>query len=301
MKIESNERGFEYGVRHVRSDEPVSLEMLLKQSLGLSLEKIQSLSAFGAIYINSERHLVPPQSPLPSGTLVRIHTKPRRYPLERLNLGQVLYEETDFLVFNKPSGVPVHASVDNFHENVLGFLTRTGRQVLTTHRLDVATSGLLVIAKTLEFQKYFNQLLAGSSLQKTYRALSHGGPLRLGVWTHYMEPSPRAPKKIWRDFQENFLRCDLEILESKPQGEFAESRIRLLTGRTHQIRTQLGFEGSAIVGDRMYGSPLKLDEAEAICLQACELSFPDPAGKKLTFTLSELPDFYQKQVTKDQS
>lgn len=301
MKIESNERGFEYGVRHLRSDEPISLEMLLKQSLELDQETVQTLLAFGAIYIGGERHLAPPAALLQPGTIVRIHTKPRRYPIESLNLGQILYETEDFLLFNKPSGLPVHASVDNFHENVLGFLTQNGRKALTTHRLDVATSGLLVIAKTLHFQKFFNQLLASDQVQKIYRALSHGPVLRQGVWTHYMEPSPRAPKRVQPDPQQDFLRCDLEVLESHKVGATAESRIRLLTGRTHQIRTQLGYEGTPVVGDQMYGSPLKLSENEAICLQACELSFPDLTGKKQTFTLSDLPDFYQKQVSKDQN
>lgn len=301
MKIESSERGFEYGVRHLRSDEPISLEALLKQSLGLDTATIQSLIAFGAVYIGGERHLVSPVDPLSPGTIVRIHTKPRRYPTESLNLGQILHETNDFLLFNKPSGVPVHASVDNFHENVIGFLARHGRHVLTTHRLDVATSGLLVIAKTLHFQKYFNQLLAGDQVQKIYRALSHGAPLRQGLWTHYMEPSPRAPKRVQSEPQPEFLRCDLEVLESSALGTMADSRIRLLTGRTHQIRSQLGFENTPIVGDQMYGSPLKLTENEAICLQACELSFRNQDGTKLIFTLSDLPDFYQKQVSQGRS
>lgn len=290
MQIESSERGFEYGVRHFRNSEPISLELLLKASLDLGPMHVRDLLTFGAVYINGKRQLELPSAPLSPGTLVRVHTKPRRYPMNSLNLTQIVFENEDFLVFNKPSGVPVHATVDNMHENVIGFLQSKNRQALTTHRLDVATSGLLVIAKTLAFQKLFNQVIAENKTQKIYRALSHGNPPKLGRWTHFMEPSPRAPKKVVREAKPDHLRCDLEVLESKlTLPGTVESRIQLLSGRTHQIRAQLSVEGSPVVGDVMYGSSLKFTQSETICLQACELSFVLPSGENFEFKLDHSP------------
>lgn len=302
MQIESSQRGFEYGVRHLRSSEPISLDQLLNASLDLLPTQVRELLTFGSIYIDGHRLLQMPSEVLPPGTLVRIHTKPRRYPMESLKLEQIIYEDSEFLVFNKPSGIPVHATVDNFSENVIGFLKSHGREVFTTHRLDVATTGLLVIAKTIEFQKYFNHIIAKNLTTKMYRALTHGNPLKLGLWTHYMESSPRAPKKITNEALPQWLRCDLEILESqKVSKSFSESKIQLLTGRTHQIRTQASFENSPIVGDQMYGSTKKISDSENICLQASELSFPDRDGESRVFKLADSPWSYQTLELLDQN
>ena len=92
----------------------------------------------------------------------------------------------------------------------------------------------------------------------------------------WLEPSPRAPKVVSKEQQPKWQECLLEILEfSKLENGLGEARIKLHTGRTHQIRAQLSVEGHPIVGDVAYGA-LKVWEEERIELEACELAFTNP-------------------------
>ena len=91
-----------------------------------------------------------------------------------------------------------------------------------------------------------------------------------------MEPSPRAPKTVAKEAHEKWQECVLEILESKPWDDaHNEVKILLHTGRTHQIRAQMGFEKAPIKGDHTYGAT-KLWDKEKIELTACELEFTNP-------------------------
>jgi 23S rRNA pseudouridine1911/1915/1917 synthase len=91
-----------------------------------------------------------------------------------------------------------------------------------------------------------------------------------------MESSPRAPKKVDRHPHPDWQECILEILsQEKMIDESILLKIQLQTGRTHQIRAQLGFEQCPIIGDQAYGAP-KVFNDDKIELQACELQFSNP-------------------------
>ena len=106
-----------------------------------------------------------------------------------------------------------------------------------------------------------------------------------------MEPSPRAPKNVSPIFTEGWAFCELEILEQKKHSiEHSWVKINLLTGRTHQIRSQLSNLQAPILGDVLYGSKLAY-QPEAIALRACELDF-NWGSQRLKFNLSEEFDLY---------
>jgi 23S rRNA pseudouridine1911/1915/1917 synthase len=247
----------------------------------MSAHDIQQLLDLGSIYLNHER--LKKNSSVSEGDYVRVHTKPRRFPV---NDGQwrkrVLFINEHFLVVNKISELPVHASVDNIKENLQSYLQEEfKRPVYVTHRLDVPTRGLIVYALSPEFQTEFNKLLIQREMTKIYRARVEGEGIKRGILKHFMEPSPRAPKKVQREFQEGWQECLLEILDVQTVSEgVSELRIKLLTGRTHQIRAQLGCEGYPILNDHAYGAK-KLNDREAIELEACELDFINPLTQEV--------------------
>ena len=101
-----------------------------------------------------------------------------------------------------------------------------------------------------------------------------------------MEPSPRAPKKVSAVFKEDWAFCELEILEQKKiSSDISWVKINLLTGRTHQIRSQLSELGAPILGDSLYGAKNKFGE-NAIALRACELEF-NWLNQRMKFNLGE--------------
>ncbi len=274
-----NARGFEYGVKHIISPpsgpEVVHLTEVLALTLDFHPDLTTELLNLGAIYIQNQRTLT--NEAVPPGTYIRVHSKPRRFPLPDENFNKrILFHNDHFILANKPSGLPVHASVDNIRENLLAYLEKELQQSLfVTHRLDVPTRGLIVYAKTKEFQSAFNKSLIAREIKKIYTARVLQPP-GLGLMKHFMEISPRAPKKIDRIANPGWQECLLDILSKKKlHDDSYELRIQLHTGRTHQIRAQLGFENCPILGDHAYGAA-KTENLDKIELEASELEFTNP-------------------------
>lgn len=122
-------------------------------------ESAQDLIALGAIYHNKLRVLE--NLMLEKGAYLRLHLKPKRYAVDHIDWKtRVVAQTPDYVVIDKPAGVPTYATVDNLIENALA-QTRiaTGKELLATQRLDVPVSGLLVFAVNKNFQTYFNKLL----------------------------------------------------------------------------------------------------------------------------------------------
>jgi 23S rRNA pseudouridine1911/1915/1917 synthase len=275
--------GFEYGVRHLLSPRSGLVSDILLSSLELAPNRFSELLELGSIYVSGKRLLADVW--VEGETYIRLHTKPRRFPKNDFQWGpRLIFQNEDFVVVNKPAALPVHASVDNRLENLQCYLSEyLGQELFVTHRLDVPTRGLLVFAKTKSFLSEFNRLLTERAVQKIYRARACGLPLAPGVYEHFMEPSPRAPKTLSLTAFPGWQECRLEILSVKGFGAEAgvgasaplvhqELRIELLTGRTHQIRSQLAALGAPICGDVMYGAAKKFT-GEEIDLTAESLRF----------------------------
>jgi 23S rRNA pseudouridine1911/1915/1917 synthase len=268
--------GFEYGVKHILSPRSGLLNDTLISSLDISFDEVNELLKLGSIYLEGVR--TRENCEILEGAYIRAHTKPRRFPKNDYNWEErLLFRDENFVVVNKPAGLPVHPSVDNCLENLQMYLSAHLQQDLfVTHRLDVPTSGLIVLARNRDFLPLFNHLLASRAVKKFYRARVHGIKLTEGLVTHYMEPSPRAPKTVSSKPQPAWQECQLRILSVENFADVNEQdvRIELLTGRTHQIRAQLSALGAPICGDVMYGAPKKYD-LERIDLEAEILEFLD--------------------------
>ncbi len=291
-------QGFEYGVKHFYNQKSGLISEILFDTLNLNRNETSELLKLGAIYINHQRQTIDTDLDTVAtenqlvGHLFRVHTKPRRYNCNFDWLSLIIYENQDFIIINKPSGIPSHPSVDNVIENSLA-QTSQARQVplFITHRLDTLTSGLIVYSKTKQFVKSFNKQLQEKTIEKKYVALVEGPSILRTKVIHYMQPSPRAPKTVSEIFVETWAFCELEILQQKKISlDLRWLKINLLTGRTHQIRSQLANLQAPILGDLLYGS--KSDyQKNAIALRACELAF-NWGAERMQFNLGEEFEVY---------
>jgi len=266
-------------IRHYLSDGESTLLEFLVHRVALTTEQAKRLLLFGAVYHNRERILC--DRSLSPGEYIRVHIEPKRFPADAVDWPASVVQETDeFVVVNKPAGVPVHATVDNRLENVLYQLgSALHTTFYITQRLDTDVCGLLVLAKTREFQRQFNQLLIERRVKKTYRALVASRPA-LGRHVHYMNISDRSPKTVSTVNAANTVECVLRINDVKPvpcsgSETCFDVEIDLETGRTHQIRAQLSAMGSPVVGDAMYGSKSRYEPGIALFSAATSWSLED--------------------------
>lgn len=268
-------------VRHIIAPAPGEVSKLVQEHLRETPEKVSDWLRLGAIYRNKQRIFA--DAKVLAGEYLRIHTRPRRYEKPADLAQRILHLDDRLVILDKPAGVPCHATVDNGVENLLHWLSEDlKRPIWITHRLDVPTQGCLVMALSSDAAARFNMLLQSDGLRKSYDAWVQGKVERTGLVRHWMVDGNWAPREVRDERFDKALECLMEI-ESVHYDESIDcSRvsIRLLTGRTHQIRVQMAALGHPLLGDGMYGSKYPLKRDELIALRAKELRFPDPWARQ---------------------
>lgn len=207
----------------------------------------------------------------------------------------IVYEDKYLLVINKPKGMVVHPAAGNWHGTLLNGLLYYLKDThpYLVHRIDKDTSGLLVVAKTLEIQHVLQAELRKHSIQRTYQALA---------WGQISEEKFTIKGAIARD-PSNPLRKRIEVSGKaavthakllEQFANFAYLELQLETGRTHQIRVHLAALAHPLVGDILYGGAELPDKAtNGQCLHAVKLSFIHPVTKQLLEFSSPLPPYFQ--------
>ncbi len=260
---------------HLKNQQAQYLSQFIGEQLALPSEKVIELLSLGAIYVDKER--CNKDKIIAADSYVRVHTQPKRFNLSELEWDKVhIFSNDDFVVINKPAGIPCHALLDNESENLLKFTsTQLRKKAYITHRLDTMTHGLMVYALSHEYQKIFNSYLQKGLVEKTYVAIVQGASVEAGELVHFMVPSIGSPKEVSFQEQKGWLKCQLQILSSiQISVDCSYLKIRLLTGRTHQIRAQLSAIGHPIIGDVLYGASAIQNSPHKIALWAESLKFP---------------------------
>lgn len=295
MAVIVSSHGFEYGVKHFYSLEFGLVADIITSALKIDDGTLNELFKLGCIYINNERltDFQRLHSEIPNGQLIRVHTKPRRYRTDYDWTSKIVYNHNDFIILNKPSGIPSHPSVDNIIENSLTQMEKELKiPLFISHRLDTTTEGLIVYGKNKNFVSDFNNELQNKNTTKKYVALIPSQNNLPEKIIHYMEPTSRAPKNVSAIYNEKWYECELIVeLQKKynPPAEFISTtnsdysesfdllKLNLITGRTHQIRAQLSALGAPLIGDILYGSKIKWTKNKKTdvqtALKACFISF----------------------------
>jgi len=203
------------------------------------------------------------------------HAPPLRAIAEEIAL-DIVYEDDDLAIVNKPAGMMVHAGAGATDDarnrgtlvNALlhhfGTLSAVGGELRPgiVHRLDRATSGLMVVAKNDESHRRLAKQFSGREVHKTYIALVHGWPKqdRGTIQSAISRHSQRRTRMTTRGFggREAVTHYLVERKIDSPYGKFALVQLKIETGRTHQIRVHMSSLGHPVVGDALYGAPGEL-------------------------------------------
>ncbi len=193
---------------------------------------------------------------------------------------EILYSDKNIIVCIKPVGFDSEKQVP---ENLKA---EFGGEIFTLHRLDLNVGGVMVYAKNKQTASALSRAIQDGSMIKEYIATVHGTPPENGDWEDLLFKDSRKNKVFVVKRQRNGVKkARLEFVRLT-QGETSQVRIRLHTGRSHQIRVQFSSRGYPLVGDHKYGSR---DKRTAPMLYSCKITFPYQ-GRNISF--ESMPEWY---------
>jgi 23S rRNA pseudouridine1911/1915/1917 synthase len=221
----------------------------------------------------------------------------------------VLLEDENLLVLNKPAGLTVHPGAGTREDTMVHGLLAHCRGQLSgiggverpgiVHRLDRETSGALVVAKTDAAHRGLAGQFAGRSLRKEYLALVRGCPkadtgrIDAAISRH---PTQRHRMTTGAGGKARAARTDWAV-ERRFDGGFSLLRCRIHTGRTHQIRVHLSSIGHPILGDRVYGFRPRVEDPVVfprVMLHAALLEFTHPVEGRIVRVDAPLPEDFRE-------
>ena len=191
----------------------------------------------------------------------------------------ILYSDNQIVALVKPVGL------DSEKEVPEALKTELGGEIFPIHRLDKNVGGVMVYARTRQAAAALSKAVQEGAMVKEYVAMVHGTPPESGDWEDLLwKDSSKNKVFVVKRERRGVKKARLEYIRLTA-GEESLVRIRLHTGRSHQIRVQFSSRGFPLVGDHKYGSR---DEKNAPMLFSCKISFPWKGGMKV---FENLPDW----------
>ncbi|MBQ2746510.1 MAG: RluA family pseudouridine synthase [Clostridia bacterium] len=213
----------------------------------------------------------------------------------------IVYEDDDLLVVNKPKGMVVHPAAGNYSGTLVNALMYHCRDNLSgingvlrpgiLHRIDKDTSGLLLVAKNDAAHVCLAEQIKEHSLTREYETIVYGnvkadkGTVDAPIARHPIKRKQMAVVDGGKDAVTHY-----EVIERL--NGFTHLRCRLETGRTHQIRVHMSSLGHAVVGDTVYGPKKVITELNGQCLHARKIGFIHPRSRKYMEFNSDLPEYF---------
>ena len=227
-----------------------------------------------------------------------LKVEPENIPLD------VLFEDKDLIVVNKPKGMVVHPAAGHYSGTLVNALLYHCKDSLSgingvmrpgiVHRIDQNTTGSLIVCKNDHSHQYIAEQLKVHSITRKYRALVHGrltedGTIRTTIGRH---PQNRKEMAVNVPHGKEAV-THYHILEQFSQYTYVECQLE--TGRTHQIRVHMKSIGHPIVGDDVYGpSKCPFSGLEGQTLHAMTIGFEHPSTGEYVEVNAPLPEYFEK-------
>ena len=218
---------------------------------------------------------------------------------------EVLYEDNDIIVVNKPKGMVVHPANGNPDGTLVNAIMSICKDSLSgiggeirpgiVHRLDKDTSGVLIVAKNDKAHINLSEQIKNHEVEKTYIALVRGvvkeneATINMPIGRSTKDRKKMAVTKTGKNAVTHF-----KVLER--HGNYTLLEVKIETGRTHQIRVHLSEIGYPIIGDAVYSNGKNEWNIEGQCLHAKSIKFKHPITGKEMFIEAELPEYFKEII-----
>ena len=289
------------------AEEPLRVDVFVSEKISLTRSAVKKLA--------EEGHLFASNRPVKAGYVLKageevtieipdpvpIAAKPEDIPLD------IVYEDEDIAVINKPQGMTVHAGSGNYEGTLVNALLfrldklsgingelRPG----IVHRIDKDTSGLLVVAKNDLAHLSLSKQIQEKTCHREYLALLEGvlkedsGKVITNIGR---DPKDRLKMAVLPAGRGRLAETDWEAAERFARNTLV--KFTLHTGRTHQIRVHAKYLGHPVVGDPVYGYKKQRFELHGQLLHAFRLTLTHPrTGERKTFS-APLPDYFERILT----
>ncbi len=231
----------------------------------------------------------------------------------------ILWEDADIIVVNKPPGMPTHPSYGHTSGTLVNALLHHARQLSgergpirpgIVHRLDIDTSGVLVVAKNDNAHRNLQDQFRRRETRKEYRAICHGSPNPPeGTISAPIDRNPRERKRMRTSRDGKASLTDYKVIEKN--WHFSYLAVRIHTGRTHQIRVHLKSRGHPVLCDGLYGREVDADAGyirtkkrtpgaapvvSRQMLHAMRLSFRHPSSGTLEGYEAPIPEDFRRAL-----
>lgn len=292
------------------------LDKALAQALtSLSRSAVQRLIAAGYVQVN-DRTCTEPKFRVRIGDRVQVTipdpepTQPLPEPLPL----DIVYEDEDLLVVNKPAGIAVHPGAGQtrgtlvnallFHRPALANVGDPLRPGIV-HRLDKETSGLVIVAKSASAHQALQAQFKARHVHKLYLALCVGavhppeGNINQPIGRHPRHRQRMAIVPSGRAALTHYATLARFALRDEPARTYSLVKARPITGRTHQLRVHFAASGFPIVGDAVYGArsdPLTRQLAPRQLLHAAALAFVSPSRGERVVVRAPLPEDFRQAL-----
>ena len=284
------------------------IDSFISQNTELSRSRAAVLIEEGNVLVNGKE--VSKKEKLKIGDEISISI-PEAVPLEvkaeAIPL-DIIYEDDDLLIVNKPKGMVVHPAAGNFNGTLVNALLYHCGDTLSgingvmrpgiLHRIDKNTSGLLMVAKNDFAHNFLSEQIKEHSFTREYEAVVHGkfkvteGTVDAPIGRH---PEKRKQMAVCEKNSKNAV-THYSVIEQ--YEKFAYIRCRLEAGRTHQIRVHMAYIGHAVAGDDIYGPKKVAAGLVGQCLHAKKIGFIHPKTLEYMEFESELPEYFKEFLRK---
>ena len=220
----------------------------------------------------------------------------------------IVYEDDNLLVVNKPKGMVVHPAPGNYDGTLVNALLYHCKGRLSSingvirpgivHRIDKDTSGLLVVAKDDVSHLSLSEQIKSHSFDRFYQSVVYGkikdeeGIVNAPIGRHPID------RKKMCVIDKNSKEAVTHYHVIKRYRDFTHLKLKLETGRTHQIRVHMSYIGHPVAGDPVYGNKKVITELNGQCLHAQTIEFIHPITGKRMFFESKLPEYFTDFLTK---